>query len=128
MTLDDALPSDVRIDFIKIDVEWAEFEVLEGAKSTIKKYKPYILFEHAKIHNLEYVTTPKILYDLLVTECGLAIYCLGGKGPLSKGDLVNVYYASYASNYDRHAQTNLIAAQLWLNQKERSELCWPTWE
>jgi len=115
-TLDETLPSDVRVDFIKIDVEGAELEVLQGAKAVIKKYKPIILFEHAKIHNLEYVTTPEMLYDLLVTECRLAIYCLDGKGPLGKDELVNIYYTSYSSNYDRHAQTNFIAGPQRLDQ------------
>lgn len=108
MTLDEALPSDVRINFIKIDVEGAELEVLKGASAVIKKHKPFILFEHARIHNAEYVTTPEMLYDLLVTECGLAIYCLDGKGPLNKDELVNIYYTSYSSNYDRHAQTSTL--------------------
>jgi hypothetical protein len=34
-----------RIDFIKIDVEGAEMDVLKGAIYTIKRYKPDILLE-----------------------------------------------------------------------------------
>jgi|TARA_Y100000294_G_scaffold145701_1_gene140991 FkbM family methyltransferase len=34
-----------KIDFIKIDVEGAEFQVLKGAKKTISKYKPIIQLE-----------------------------------------------------------------------------------
>ena len=107
--LDELMPSDIQIDFIKVDVEGAEFEVFEGAKDTIKKYKPSILFEHAKIHNLEYGTTPEMVYDLLVTECGLDIYCLDGRGPLTRVELAQIYHASYDSNYDRYAQTNFLA-------------------
>lgn len=33
-------------DFIKIDVEGYEYFVLEGAVNTIKKYNPFIMFEH----------------------------------------------------------------------------------
>lgn len=33
-------------DYIKIDVEGAEHLVIEGAKETIKKFKPVIMFEH----------------------------------------------------------------------------------
>jgi FkbM family methyltransferase len=107
--LDDALPDDVPIHFIKIDVEGAELEVLEGAVNTIQRYKPCILFEHAKIHNLEYRTTPKKIYSYLTSKCGLGIYSLNGYGPLSKDELIDIYYSSYDLDYDRNAQTNFIA-------------------
>jgi FkbM family methyltransferase len=110
--LDDVLPQDVAIHFIKIDVEGAELEVLEGAIATIQRYKPGILFEHAKIHNMEYKTTPQKLYSLLVDECGLGIYCLNGNGPLGKKELVNIYYSSFESDYNRNAQTNFWAKPL----------------
>ena len=38
--LDDVIPSNLKIDFIKIDVEGAEFGVLKGAKNILKKSKP----------------------------------------------------------------------------------------
>lgn len=34
-----------RLDFIKLDVEGGEFDVLRGAKNTLNKYHPTILFE-----------------------------------------------------------------------------------
>jgi FkbM family methyltransferase len=112
LRLDDVIPEDVPVDFIKIDVEGAELEVLEGGLSTIKRHKPTILFEHAKIHNQEYETTPEKVFDLLVTECGLGIYSLAGEGPFSKAELTEIYHSSHASNYDRKAQTNFIAKVL----------------
>lgn len=42
--LDEVL-GDERVDFIKIDVEGAEFAVLNGAQSLIARVKPLILFE-----------------------------------------------------------------------------------
>jgi len=36
-------------DFIKIDVEGMEYDVLVGAKETIERYKPYILIEEANL-------------------------------------------------------------------------------
>lgn len=38
-----------NIDFIKIDVEGAEKLVIYGGRETIKKYKPFIFFEHTNI-------------------------------------------------------------------------------
>lgn len=35
-----------KLDFIKIDVEGYEYNVLIGAKNSIQKYRPYILFEY----------------------------------------------------------------------------------
>jgi FkbM family methyltransferase len=107
--MDDALPDEAPIHFIKIDVEGAELEVLEGAVKTIQRYKPCILFEHAKIHNLEYRTTPNKIYNFLAGQCGLGIYSLNGDGPLNKDQLVHIYYSSYDSDYDRNAQTNFLA-------------------
>ena len=34
-----------QLDFIKIDVEWYEHKVLQGALSTIQKHKPIIYIE-----------------------------------------------------------------------------------
>jgi FkbM family methyltransferase len=41
-----------NVDFIKIDVEGAELEVLKGSRKTIKKNSPHILIE---VHNPQYV-------------------------------------------------------------------------
>ena len=43
--LDEIIPKDVVIDFIKIDVEGGEFGVLKGAQHLLKKHKPVIVFE-----------------------------------------------------------------------------------
>lgn len=106
--LDDILPAEAPVEFIKIDVEGAELEVLRGAAATINRHRPWILLEHAKIHNLEYGTTPKMIYDLLVHEHGLEIYSLAGEAPLTLEQLEQIYDSSFESNYDRNAQTNFL--------------------
>ena len=107
--LDDLLPADWRVDFIKIDVEGAELEVLEGAVETIKRTRSQILFEHARIHNTSYATTPADIHALLSERCGLQLYCLDGTGPLTSEALTAIYDRSHASGYDRFAQTNFLA-------------------
>ena len=109
LPMDDIIADDVHVDFIKIDVEGAELGVLNGAKRTIDRCKPVLLFEHAKVHNTEYETTPDMVYEFLVDDCGLDVFSLNMSGPLSRDRFVAIIYESFASNYDRHAQTNFIA-------------------
>lgn len=103
----DDLISDTRVDFIKIDVEGAEGLVLEGSVETIKRWHPVVLFEHARIHGLNYPTTPEMIYKFF-SACGLSIYSLDGS-LLSEAELCDIYNSSYASNYNRDAQTNFVA-------------------
>lgn len=60
--LDNIIPSDERIDFIKIDVEGAELSVLQGAKHTIQRCKPYILFEFGVGASNYYNTSPDDIF------------------------------------------------------------------
>lgn len=47
-TLDNLVPSELPIGFIKIDVEGAELLVLQGSDITLRKYRPSVLFECTK--------------------------------------------------------------------------------
>ena len=76
--LDDIIPADVAIDFIKIDVEGAELGVLNGAKKTLLKNKPTIIFEFGLGASDFYNTKPIDIYNLLVDEIGLHIFTLKG--------------------------------------------------
>ena len=107
--LDDLAQSKHHIDFIKIDVEGAEYEVLEGAKETLKRHRPTVLFEHAKLHNENYETTPEMIFELLNGECGMKIYNLELSHEYSKNPFIDIYERSYVSNYDRNAETNFVA-------------------
>ena len=70
--LDHILPADLSIDFIKIDVEGGELQVLQGAMNTLHKWKPTIIFEHGLGAADVYGTTPEMVFDLL-KECGLQV-------------------------------------------------------
>ena len=109
-TLDNLFNNGPAIRFIKIDVEGAELEVLKGAEELLKRDQPFVLFEHARIHNENYETTPELLYDFLVETCGMKIWDLGLTEPFSAVGLRATYDSSHASNYDRNAQTNFVAA------------------
>lgn len=72
----DALLGDVRIDFIKIDVEGGEFGVLKGAKTLLKKNLPTILFECGKGASDYYNTQPADIFNYLTQEIGLKVFTL----------------------------------------------------
>lgn len=107
--LDEVVGPDRCVDFIKVDVEGAELEVLQGAVATLKRCRPMVLFEHAKLHNENYSTTPEQVYRLLVDECGMEVLDLGLTRVFDRQAFIELYEASYASNYDRNAQTNFVA-------------------
>lgn len=81
--LDDIIPEKSKVDFIKIDVEGAEMQVLKGAQNTIKRSKPVIVFEHGLGASEHYGTTPEHLHQFLTQECGMKISTMDG---FLKGD------------------------------------------
>lgn len=77
-TLDEVIPSNININFIKIDVEGAELGVLKGGINTLKRSKPLILFEFGKGASDFYGTTAADIYNLIAGEVGMDIYTLNG--------------------------------------------------
>jgi FkbM family methyltransferase len=65
-----------RVAFIKIDVEGAEYLVMKGAESTIRKDKPVIVFEHGLGGSEYYGTRPEDVFSFLCDICGLRISLL----------------------------------------------------
>jgi FkbM family methyltransferase len=74
--LDEVIPTDIKIDLIKIDVEGAEFMVLKGAKELLLKNKPAIIFECGIGASEFYGTNPVELYTYLTKEVGLKLSLL----------------------------------------------------
>lgn len=71
--LDEIIPSDIKIDFIKIDVEGGEYDVLKGSIDLLKRDKPYIVFEFGLGASDFYGTKPSEIYNLLNSQIGLKI-------------------------------------------------------
>lgn len=75
-TLDEIIPGDTKIDFIKIDVEGGEYGVLKGAKKLLKSSQPIVVFECGMGASDYYGTNPKELYKFITKEVGLKVSTL----------------------------------------------------
>ena len=76
--MDEIIPLDEVISFIKIDVEGAEYLVLQGAQKTILKSKPVVLFETGKGGLDHYGLSPDSLFDFMDGHLKYQIFLLGG--------------------------------------------------
>lgn len=74
--LDEVITPSTNIDLIKIDVEGAEFGVLQGAEGLLKQQKPIVVFECGLGASDFYGTNPLDIYQYLVQTIGLNLYTL----------------------------------------------------
>ena len=93
-TLDRVIPADVAVRLVKVDVEGAELGVFRGGMETLRRNRPYVLFE-CGLGGAEYFAAgPEKVFDALA-EAGFNISLLGdwldGRGPLGRGDFVRQF-------------------------------------
>lgn len=81
--LDDLLDPELSPALIKVDVEGAEVLALRGARETLRRHRPVVLFEHGVGGADLYDTTSAELWDLL-DEASLRVFDLEGEGPLTR--------------------------------------------
>jgi hypothetical protein len=72
-----------------VDVEGGELGVFRGARETIARHRPSLLFEHGMGAAEYFGTTPDEVWDLLCGDCGLRIFDLDGDGPYSREQFVD---------------------------------------
>lgn len=72
-----------RLDLIKIDVEGFEWPVLQGARSTIAKFRPPIIFEFDANYAPRGGGTPELLWDFFAGQ-GYELSIPGRKGAPSR--------------------------------------------
>ena len=72
LRLDEIIAPGNEIRFIKIDVEGAELQVLEGSIATLRRCRPYVVFEHGLGAADMYGTHPGQVFDLFAS-CGLQL-------------------------------------------------------
>ena len=87
----DAEVGDLAPRVVKIDVEGAELDVIEGARSLLSTARPVLIIEHVAAAAALYDAPPGALWDRL-TEMNYEIFPVTGEGPFSRQEFV-------ASNY-----------------------------
>jgi FkbM family methyltransferase len=97
--LDDAVPSGAEPALLKVDVEGAELELLEGARATLRRHRPLVVFEHGRGSADHYGTTPQRIHGLLAGELGYSIEGLDGDGPYDARDLAAQFESGERVNF-----------------------------
>jgi len=101
--LDQVLDPDYRPALVKIDVEGAELQVLEGSLRTLRTHRPIVIFEHGTGSAEAYGTAPNDVFELLDGELDFRIFDLDGGGPYGVDEFIRTYYASERVNFVAHA-------------------------
>ncbi len=81
-TLDEQLPA-LGPSVIKVDVEGAELQVLEGGRGLLSGSRPVLIFEHVAEAARIYDSASTALWDLL-SELGYAVFAVTGEGPFTR--------------------------------------------
>jgi len=85
----------LKIDFIKIDVEGAEYLVLRGSTKTLLRSKPIVIFEYGLGASNYYGIEPAVMFGFFDKEVNYNIYLienfLKGKPCLKKEEFISQY-------------------------------------
>ncbi|GAB4427932.1 MAG: hypothetical protein OHK0015_10290 [Chloroflexi bacterium OHK40] len=98
--LDEVIPSEQPVHFVKVDVEGAEYHVFVGGLELLRRWRPLLVFEHGLTSAWYYQRPSAALYDLLAGEVGYQLWLmrdwLDGRSPLGRDAFVR------AVEVDRH--------------------------
>ncbi|MCF3108933.1 FkbM family methyltransferase [Niabella sp. CC-SYL272] len=96
--LEEAVPPDMPIRLIKIDVEGAELEVLKGAERILRQHRPVVLFEFGKGGSDLYGATPELMFDFfdgLGYTLTLQQYFLKGQPGFNRHEFIGQFEKGY---------------------------------
>jgi FkbM family methyltransferase len=68
--LDELIPNNFQVDFIKLDIEGGEYHTLQGGVETIRRCLPIIVFEAGLKSTGQYGVSPDELYRLITETIG----------------------------------------------------------
>jgi len=93
--LDDLIPTGSKIEFIKMDVEGGELDVLSGASRLLEYSRPIVAFECGAASFLGYHRAPEKIFNIF-SALEYQIFSITGDRMFDSGFFSN---ASYAQNY-----------------------------
>ena len=74
--LDDVIPDSQPVHLIKADVEGAEYLVFRGARRTLQRWHPVLVFEYGHAGQDQFQVTPSMMWALLTETHGYRLYLL----------------------------------------------------
>ena len=83
--LDDALPANLAVRFLKLDVEGGELDVLRGAERLLERTRPIVAFECGAAGYLAYHDTPEEIFDIFASR-GYTVHSITGVRVLDRAD------------------------------------------
>ena len=104
----DSLIGDTPVTFMKLDIEGAEHAALLGARETIRKSRPSMIFEYAFVHVEEYKISPEMIWDLLVEDYKMGLFSLDRTPIASRQAWTRKCQYAAKSEYGRDAETNFL--------------------
>ncbi len=71
--VDDLVPSDARVDLVKLDIEGGEYHALLGARRIFAQHRPYLVMEAGRGSTGRYGVQSRDIYGLLHGEFSLQV-------------------------------------------------------
>lgn len=109
-TLDELVPTNRQIDFIKIDVEGGELSVLKGARCLIARSRPVVLFECTASGLDSSGTEPEQIFQYVTSEMKYEIFLL--KDWLNKAEPLSMSSFKESMKYPFKAFNFLAAPRI----------------
>lgn len=99
LRIDDFIPEDAHVDFVKIDVEGFEYKAMMGAQKTISRCRPMVISEFAPPNLVELSGVSGRDYLEFFAKCGYDMFTLG-KSNTEPGNIDEVLARFEASGSD----------------------------
>jgi FkbM family methyltransferase len=100
--LDNIVPHGYYPYLVKIDVEGAEYDVMQGAVKLFHSCKPFIVYEHSARCHQNYDVSHGDIWNLLSRDLKYRIFTINGVGPLSLQQYEDVICTSACINFIAH--------------------------